>query len=891
VYTAAMEPLATNLRPLRTPFIGRQQDLLALDNIVQQSPMVTVMGPPGMGKTRISIEYLSSLTSEKAPGGAWFCDLSDVFDEEGLRGAVAKIFSLKHTTSAAISEELITRGRVVLVLDNFEQLTKHAPLLSDWLRDAPGLRLLVTSRERLWIPEESIFDLRPLSLPEPGADFSLEQSEAAQLFFSRAKALNQTIDLDGANKDLLIEIVRRLDGIPLAIELCASRCRLLSLREINESLSERFSLLSSRFIGLPRRQQTLSQAIDWSWELLSLQERAAFCQCSLFEGGFSIEAARFVWRLPDGDLSPIELIESLCDKSLLYRYNPQDGLGAARFGMYQSIKEYAAARLEDRRSLEQRHADFFLQLTAQVEEQKIDGELRKRLERDAENLLAGVRRAMERGERDTALRLLRLLSHAGLSKVPPSRFMPLMEKAVSEATVEPALLASCLNRLGLYQSILQRHEEGLCQLKSALSIAESLSNTSLMEEILYNIGQVMVVLYHPDAEESLLRARQSARQSKNQRIELVSQGYLITLYINIGRLNEAQQLLQEPCLAPPADELIKLWSVARLAIARGDHEQSEQLTERVLKIYSERAYQRGVMLCMFHFGHIKQDQGRPSEAAQQYLRALEIAEGLHEPRAEGLSYGFLGISSLLAQDLVTARRHLLRATSLLSSTSDSAYYGLFTGHLAVVCFLQGKSLEAEGHLHAANASFSRLYVPLFSRCLKLCSLFALSNDDERLQQEIQEQLTAPCPGGLTLIECSPEARALLALLKGSRRETIPIKDEPQPAQHTIQIEERGRWFLMPGAERVSLATRKPLGRMLRALAEARLQKPGSVLSPRRLIEATWPGETIEATSGKNRLYSTLKMLRNIGLREVILQQDDGYLLDPRRAILFVVEEG
>ena len=510
-----MEPIATNLRPLRTPFIGRQQDLLTLAAMLGVSPLVTIMGPPGMGKTRLSLEYLGALTIEQAPGGAWFCALADVFDEEGLRSAVAKLFSLRTTTSSAISEELAARGRVTLVLDNFEQLTRHAPLFSDWLRDAPGLRLIVTSRERLWIPEESIFDLKPLSLPQPGARSSLQQFEAVQLFLARAKAIHQAINIPEAEEELVAEIVRRLDGIPLAIELCASRCRLLSLREVKESLSERFSLLSSKFIGLPKRQQTLSQAIDWSWGLLSPQERSAFCQCAVFEGGFSIEAARFVWRLPAGDLSMMELIESLCDKSLLYRYESDDGLSETRLGMYQSLKEYAAARQESPRELELRHAEYLLQFAAQVEEQRIDGELRKRLERDAENLLAGVRRAMSCGDSSRALRLLRLMSHAGLSKAPPSRFMPLMEKVLQGESegLDPALLASCLNRLGLYQSILQRHEEGLGQLQRALGIAESLSNAPLTEEILYNIGQVMVVLYHPEAEQRLLRARRSARRS------------------------------------------------------------------------------------------------------------------------------------------------------------------------------------------------------------------------------------------------------------------------------------------------------------------------------------------------------------------------------------------
>jgi len=328
----------TNLVAGGSPLVGRGDVLARIaDELAQGYRLVTVVGPPGMGKTRVAKAALERLGAERflGRGGAWFCDLSHARDAADLvhamlvtlTGRAADTAPLEEL-SARVEHELRGAGETLLVLDNFEQIAFTAPLVARLLERAAGLVVLVTSRERLGAAGEVVVELAPLVCPEPGVN---APSEATTLFLERARAAGGTVPGDFAD---VAAIVRRLEGIPLAIELAAARTRVLSPRELLERLGRGHDVLGAK--GAEGRHATLANAIAWSWELLSGAERVALARLSVFAGGFTVSSAEPVLG-PDA----VSLLASLRDKSLVF------AASSGRLGLYVSVREAARARLAE----------------------------------------------------------------------------------------------------------------------------------------------------------------------------------------------------------------------------------------------------------------------------------------------------------------------------------------------------------------------------------------------------------------------------------------------------------------------------------------------------------------------------------------------------------------
>ena len=296
------------------------------------------------------------------PGGVYFCELSEASSLDGIFFAVATALEVslgKDDPVVQLGHAIAARGRCLVVLDNFEQVVQHAPAsLGRWLDRAAEAAFVVTSRERLRLPGEAVLPLEPLPLA----------TDAIDLFAVRPRAQRPDFALTEANRVAVAEVVRLLDGLPLAIELAASRSSILSPAQLVERMRDRFDLLAGAR-GVAARQATMRAAIDWSWEMLVPWDQAALAKCAVFEGGFTLAAAEAVLDLAAWPEAPPALaaVQMLVDKCLLRTWHPAEqgrlDIAEPYFGMYVSIHDYAREKLQasgsDALAAEQRHGRHF----------------------------------------------------------------------------------------------------------------------------------------------------------------------------------------------------------------------------------------------------------------------------------------------------------------------------------------------------------------------------------------------------------------------------------------------------------------------------------------------------------------------------------------------------
>jgi predicted ATPase/class 3 adenylate cyclase len=745
----ALREVRHNLPAERDAFIGRDTELRELARRLDGGTRaLTLLGPAGTGKTRLVQRYGLGWLGDW-PGGVYFCDLSEADSLDGIHFAVAVALDVRLGAGDAglqLGHAIAGRGRCLMILDNFEQLVEHASAtVGRWLDRAGDAAFVVTSRERLHLPGEEIFPVEPLPLDK----------EAIELFAARARAQRPDFVVGEANRDAVAEVVRLLDGLPLAIELAAARVQVLSPAQIVERMRDRFRLLAGAG-GAAARQATLKAAIDWSWNLLAPWEQAALAQASVFEGGFTLAAAEAVFDLAAWADAPaaMDVVQSLVDKSLLRRWEPaaqgRYALDEPYFGMYLSIHEYAAASCRAsgataERAAQERHGRHFAGFGTDdaIEALSIHGGVMRlhALQLELDNLIAACRRAVARGDAPTAVANYRAAWAVLMLQGPITVGAALAAQVLAIAGIDDSLCEAVhLTQVQAAVGI-GRVDEAQRWLEQALERARAAGDRHREVDVLDRLGYVSIsqgrfeeARAHCEAavaihrEPGLRRAEGQAtanlaiahqeqgrttpaydlyvaalaicREVGNRRLEGVILGNLANLHAYQGRFDEArshydQALAIHAELGNRRSEGMLRGNLGLLHAEHGLQKEAMALYEAALRIAREMGDRGHEIHVLVDAGHLLLEMGRIDEAASHYEQALVISRALSNHQMEGVALGKLG-DLLLGQGRVAEAREKLReGEALLRGLGDAL-------ELATLLCVRGRADLAAGDGDAAR---------------------------------------------------------------------------------------------------------------------------------------------------------------------------------------------
>ena len=638
-----------------TPFIGREAEVAAVARLLTDPDcrLVTLVGPGGIGKTRLGLQVTAGLLHH-FPNGIWLVELASLPDPALLPQAIASALGLRDPADRPLMESLkahLEPRRLLLVLDNCEHLLDAcARIVAALLSACPLLRIMTTSREPLQIAGEVTWLVPPLSLPDPDhlpPLESLANYESIQIFVDRAQRTFPAFTLTLHNAPAIAQVCCRLDGLPLAIELAAARVKMLSVAQIVERLDDRFRLLTDGSPTAPARQQTLKASLDWSYDLLSPPEQILFRRLAIFIGGFDLAAAEAVCS-GDGLERPeiLDLLSQLFDKSLLL-VERHEGQGR-RYRLLETVRQYALDRLRaagEAVPAGDRHLAWYLALAEQVEPPApwgaVETALLNRMESERDNWRAALQWSIDQGQTESSLRLaaalgwfwsLRAYLHEGRHW--------LAQALAAGKPASPSVRAKALNRAGVLAVLQGDYENGAALHKRALALIREQKGSPITAWGLQDLG--LVALYSGDyacAEQFFADSLGLFWQAHDQNgvaSVLLDQGLAAYYQDNDLRaamlLETSQALFQE--LGDAAAIARALQGLGMIARRQGDLRRSRELLEEALRVAWEKGARLEIARCLESLAGLACAGNQPERAARLFsaVETLRQAMGAHLPR-------------------------------------------------------------------------------------------------------------------------------------------------------------------------------------------------------------------------------------------------------------------
>ncbi len=706
----SLEATPNNLPQQATSFIGRETELAEAKRLLDGTRLLTLLGMGGLGKTRLSLQIAADVL-DRYPDGVWFVDLAPIRDPSLVPNATGHVLGIREDAGKPVTQSLCEHLRehtLLIVLDNCEHLVDACATLADTLLKAiPGIRILATSREALHIQGEQTYPVLPLRVPDRKAGAAaLLRSDAVQLFVERARLQKPDFAVTDDDAAAVGELCSRLDGIPLALELAAARLRSLSVAEINARLHDRFKLLTGGSRVALERQQTLRALVSWSYDLLHDDEQIVLDRLSVFSGGFDLQAAEAVCGAdPIATEDVLDLVNSLVDKSLIMV--EQEGR-ASRYGLLETIKEFAHEHLTKRCSLQKtirefaserlkerddvaataaRHCEYYLALAKTARprlEQSDDAEWARRLEIELDNLRAAIALALAGGvdpviavKLEVALmqfRIRRGYSTEARNNVRAALALPGMREpnvARGHALYLGGVLATNQGDYG----------EAKWMLAECLAIRRALGAS-------FDTAATLSTL-------SMLHMRQGdvalARECEEEAIALFrAQG---------NPLGEAHGLL----------------NLGEIAVRQSDDGNARTLFEQCLAIARDIRHMETVGECERNLGELALAAGDLDGARKRFVRSLEVCKETEDKRNEAIALRCLGKVDAAGGDRESARAKFAEALRAFESFQMSSEALDCLEDFAALMQESGRSGDA-ARVHAATVAIrDRLTIPRLQR--------------------------------------------------------------------------------------------------------------------------------------------------------------------------------
>jgi predicted ATPase/class 3 adenylate cyclase len=694
IYQVVAEGVASTFPPLRTldafpenlplqvsSFVGREADLTALAKAFETGRLVTVIGVGGVGKTRLAIQVAADVIT-RYPDGAWFCELAAADEPDAMLQVVAAALGVQQRPGVSLDRcivEALQTRRLLVVLDNCEHLIRDvAALVSGVVRECPTVGVLATSREALGVVGEQVWPLASLDLPPLGDRDAAPTNESVRLFVERATAARPGFALGPGNVDAVVEICRRLDGIPLAIELAAARVAALSPADLRDLLDERFRLLAGTRRSAVERHQTLRATVDWSYSLLEPNERVVFDRLGVFAGGFDHRAAQVVCSGDGIEVwDVLDALTSLVAKSMVNAEETDDG--TMRYQLLETLRQYARERLDDAAETDRwraRHAAHY----ADVAEETLEGMAgpeefmwRSRLAADLDNIRAALNWSLDRrdtGDIEYGLRIVAAIGKSNDMTLAVTdwieRVVPLVADrppelrliVVAAASVALAAVGDLERSYALAQEVLQDQRDVLATQRALHAL-------------------IMIASQHEDFDLAYRLARQSLQVSEGATLKpywrATPYSLVATYAAMTGELDAARQSADEGVrMARALDNpstLATLLYTAGLALWRDE-------PQRALEYFAESAALAragvtyvGAGINLAHLARLEDERG-------ELGRALEVLdEGIEHCRRVGPR---VDIAAIFAQICRTFARNgwLEPAAVLAGVVSEGAIANL-----------------------------------------------------------------------------------------------------------------------------------------------------------------------------------------------------------------------
>ncbi len=718
VEARSLRETPNNLPAQATPFIERGKEVARASALVKRPEvrLLTLTGPGGTGKTRLGLQVAFEML-DQFDDGAYFVPLAPISDPTLVAPTIARTLGVKEVGGQPLTESLrsyLRDKRMLLLLDNFEQVLKASPLLADLLADCPYLKLLITSRSAIHIYGQHEFPVPPMSLPPLSAPRAagdhtplmplsqLSQYEAVRLFVERAVAVKPDFAVTNENAPAVAEICHRLDGLPLAIELAATRIKILSPQAMLVRLQSRLKLLTGGAWDLPARQQTLRGAIEWSYDLLEPQEQTLFRRLSVFVGGCSLDAAEQVCGLQIADfklqndrdsntlqstinnsqsVDLFDVISSLVDKSLLRQ---EEVASEPRFWMLETIREYALEKLAEHSetsALRARHSAFFLALTEEAEP-KLRGPEQlvwlTHLEREHDNIRAAMRWSVESEDAESGLRMAGALSRFWYLRGHMSEGRQCTAEALATPGAEaPTLVrAKALYNAGYLASLQGDLEQARLALEESLLIRRELGDRQGIAASLNELGSMAYRRGdYPAARTHFEESLAVRRTLEDKRAIAIPLNNLGVLAVEQGDYARARELYEEGLvifrdLGDNHSVASLLHNLGIVVAHDGDYATARALYEESLSLRREFGDKYGIAHVLYDLGIAAQERGDYSEARALYEESLAIRREVGDKSGAGWSLLNLADVARHAGEYAHATILLKESWSLFEETGD-----------------------------------------------------------------------------------------------------------------------------------------------------------------------------------------------------------------------------